>query len=190
MPLASQSGGELNLISKDLCWIEIPDPTNAIVPYKIYPRILPIISDQKSAEYVDTAIPGRSSPMKTYAHSSNRAITMQLMFLTVTPDDLKRNLQDLYAIMSAEYPRDGDPYKPPVICQVSCGEMISKKPLCCILRSYTANYPDNVAWDEKTLVPYFFTVNTSWEVVYSTSGGVDGDSNSLPNQERIFKIGQ
>ena len=51
-----------------------------------------------------------------------------------------------------------------------------------ILKSYSVKFPTDIAWDESTLLPYKFDVDTSWDVVYK--------SMDLPGQERIFQTGR
>ena len=150
----------------------------------IRPKILPEITDTKQASYADTTIIGRSVPIKTYSHSDNRVISIRLHFLVVEERDILKNYRELWAIESATYPREGTPYRPPPVCKIECGKMLGDKPLCAILQNYNIQFPNNVVWDKNTLVPYYFQVNTSWHVVYSSDG-----VGSLPNQERILKEG-
>jgi hypothetical protein len=148
---------------------------------KIYARILPDISDSKSAQYSDEAIIGRSSPFKTYSHSENRTISWTAYFMTTKETDIKRNLIDLRAIQSVTYPRDNfEPYAPPPVCSIKCGTILGDEALCVVLRSYTVKHPTDVSWDQSTLLPYKFSVDMSWDVVYQ--------SESLPGYEKILGI--
>lgn len=177
MALATSSpGGRLKTLN-DKCKIKIENHT-------INLKILPEISDTKKATYSDTTIIGRSTPIKTYSHSDNRIITLKMHFIVVEPEDIQRNIADLRAIASATYPREGDPYRPPPICVLDCGRGLGEEPLCCVLENYSVSFPTNVAWDKDTMLPYYFEVNTSWCVVYASSG-----SKKLPNQYKIMRDG-
>lgn len=173
MPKATSRTGSLEVIQN--CELNIAGR-------RIQFRILPEITDSKSASYKDEPIIGRSFPIKTYSHSENRIISMRIHFIVVEEEDIQRNLQDKRTIESAEYPRDGSPYRPPPICRIKCGSMLAEGELCAVLRSYSTQYPTNVAWDENTNLPYYFNMNLQFEVVYPTS--------DLPGQERILQIGR
>lgn len=173
---ATLQHGKLQTL-KDKCSISIPG-------YKdIQLKILPEISDSKQARYNDEPVIGRSFPIKTYAHSENRVISMRLHFQVVNEIDLEENVRALWAIQSATYPRSGEdgPYRPPPICRIQCGRMLGEIPLCAILESYQVQVPTDCVWDEHTLVPYYFYLNTTWQIVYAAS--------RLPNQELILNGG-
>ncbi len=150
----------------------------------IRPRILPEITDTKRATYADTTIIGRSFPIKTYSHSDNRVLSMRLHFMSVEGSDLLDNMFDLRAIQSATYPRTGQPYRPPPVCVIECGRMLGDRPLCVILESYSVQIPNNVVWDRSTLIPIYFSVSTTWHVVYASD-----QAGGLPNQKQIFEGG-
>lgn len=174
---ATIQGGKLRALDKG--YILIKDR-------RIKFRSLPDISDTKSATYADEPIIGRAFPMKTYSHSDNRSIGVELYFYTVEPDDIDRNILDLRAIESAVYPQDGSgagaPYTPPPICKLKCGQLLADEALCVVLKSYSVKFPRDVAWDEATYLPCTFQVSTSWEVVYR--------STDLPGQDRIMISGR
>ena len=153
--------------------------------YTIYMRSLPDISDSKQAVYNNEAIIGRSFPMYTYSHSADRQIHLQLHFYVTEQCDIQRNLNDLRAIQSAVYPTPASdqntPFKPPPICQIKCGQLLSSGPLCAILQSYSVKFPTEVIWDESSFCPFKFDIDTSWLAVYT--------SNNLPNQGRILIYG-
>lgn len=200
MPKATQQGGRLSVI--DDCYIVIPydgakppeppkesDPT-FIFKEKIVIVVmdnLPDISDTKSANYSDETIIGRSNPVKTYSQSDNRSISMQIHFIVSKPSDVYVNLQKLRAIQSALYPRDGEgggsPFIPPPVCRMKCGNLLSTQEICVILKQYSVKFPTDVAWDANSgnFTPYKFDVDTTWDVVYSSS--------SLPGQREIFQAG-
>lgn len=189
------SRGELKKIPD--CYIYIPGLWRARIrenvmdenwfESRIYARILPDISDSKSAQYSDEAIIGRSSPFKTYSHSENRTISWTSYFMVTEDIDIKRNLVDLRAIQSVTYPRDDfQPYAPPPVCAIKCGSMFAVdsdgngSELCVVLRSYAVKFPTDVSWDETTYLPYKFSVDMSWDVVYQ--------SDNLPGYEKILGI--
>lgn len=179
------------------CYIKIPVTTsisemggtdrtfeNGEKIHKIEMRILPDISDAKSANYNDEPIIGRSSPMKTYSHSENRTINWTAHFIICEEIDKKRNFYELRAIQSVVYPRDENiqPFAPPPVCSIKCGWMLGKDELCVVLRSYSVKYPVDVPWDEEYLMPYKFSVDMQWDVVYES-----GDKRRLPGQEKIYR---
>ncbi len=175
MPKATDPQGDLIFIRD--CFIRIENRT-------IRFKILPDISDQKSASYSDESIIGRSFPVKTYSHSENRSISMELHFIALKRADINANLRDLRLIQSACYPREGlngSPYRPPPVCQLKCGRMLGNAGVCAILKNYSVKFPTDVPLDELTLLPYKFDVSTTWEVVYASS--------NLPGQEMIASTG-
>jgi len=175
MTKATDGSGDLQPIEK--CKVIIPGATTIIMDN------LPDISDTKSAAYNDEAVIGRSVPLKTYSHSENRVINTKIHFFIRKKSDAEENLSKLYALQSAVYPQSGDPYKPPPICQLQCGDLLAKSvPLCVVLLSYNVSYPTDVAWDKETLCPYKFDVDCSWQVVYAVD--------DLPNSERIVQEGR
>jgi hypothetical protein len=169
---------------KDLpnCYVDIPNYG------KINLNNLPEISDSKSAAYNDETAIGRSQPLKTYSHSDNRVISMQLKFYVGKQEDINTNLNHLRALESAVYPRDqvggaaNAPFVPPPICRIRCGKLLAEDELCCVLQSYSVKFPTDVAWDETFYLPYKFDVDTSWQTVYKSS--------DLPGQGRILNSGR
>ena len=184
MALATTNGGRLNTLN-DNCYIIIPNFTGGGGKdgNQIQLRILPEITDTKKATYADATVIGRSNPIKTYSHSDNRVITMKLHFIVIEKSDIQTNISYLRAIQSAVYPRLGDPYTPPPICQIRCGDALAQaQPLCVVLETYSLSFPTNVAWDKDTLLPYYFEISTTWHVVYA--------SKDLPNQNAILQFGR
>jgi len=183
MPKATQLGGALIPINE--CYIDIPGAKKIILDN------LPDISDTKSANYSDEVVIGRASPLKTYSQSDNRSITMQIHFIISKPEDVKTNLENLRAIQSACYPREGEndaPFIPPPVCKIKCGKLLSKEgEVCVILKNYSVKFPTDVAWhadeesDRDAFTPTKFDVDTTWDVVYSSA--------DLPGQQRIFNMG-
>jgi len=181
MPRATIPGGELENISK--CYIVVPVRRGAL---KIELNNLPDITDSKSASYNDEPVIGRSFPLKTFSHSENRTISMQLHFFVVKQTDVVTNLFYLRLLESAVYPREdassGAPFVPPPVCRIKCGLLLADSELCVVLKSYSVKFPTDVAWDSFNFTPYKFDVDTTWEVVYR--------SEALPGQERIFESGR
>jgi hypothetical protein len=186
MPAATMIGGALRKI--DRCYIRIPRP-KPLLPgqdpeFVLYMNTLPEISDQKAANYTDENLMGRSSPMKTYSHSENRSISVQIHMIVSAPNEAQYNLEALRAIQSAVYPRHSggqSPFIPPVICKIKCGSLLADEELCVVLKQYNVKFPTEVAWDEILFTPFKFDIETSWEVVYKSS--------DLPGSERIFAYG-
>lgn len=196
MPKATNIGtGKLNPISD--CYISIPITGNSgfgNVPLlessgfdvvKITFDNLPDISDSKSASYNTEPVIGRSTPLPTYSHSDSRTISITCHF--IIPDgNFDKYITYLRALESATYPRiiasSGAPFVPPVVCSIKCGKLLGDSPLCCVLQNYSVKFPTDVVWDEVSLLPIKFDVDTSWLVVYS--------SDELPNQDRIFSSGR
>ena len=159
---ATEQYGKLKIL--DRCHIFVPKYGTVRL------RVLPEISDKKSAQYKDEPVIGRSFPIKTYSHSENRIIGMKVHFVTIEQVDLLNNIKDLRALQSAVYPFDGslsNPYLPPPICKIMCGDILSAGPLCVVLKDYSVSFPPDVVWDDKTYIPYKFDVDLNWEVVYS-----------------------
>lgn len=181
MPRATIEGGPLIPIND--CYIIIPIGKKT---FKFTFDNLPDITDQKSASYNDEIVIGRASPLKTYAQSDNRSISMQIHLIVSKPGDVDYNLQALRAIQSATYPREGEngaPFVPPPICRIRCGDLLANgKELCVILKSYSVKFPTEVAWDEKKFTPFKFDIDTQWDVVYKSA--------DLPGQERIYSLGR
>jgi len=199
MPLATDKTGILTPIQStgnaNDCSITIPSDSGPVV---IVLNNLPEIADSKSASYADEGIIGRAMPLKTYSHSENRVISTKLTFFTIQPGDYTTpgttdyNLAALRALESAVYPRDpssnnslaanGLPYSPPPVCSIQCGQLLGNQPLCAVLTRYSVDFPTDVAWDEATLLPYKFTVDCEWHVVYTNS--------NLPGSDRILGTGR
>lgn len=171
------NSGKLNPI-KD-CSLTIPNAGEIVM------NNLPDISDTKSAVYNNESIMGRSFPLYTYSHSSDRSISLQIHFFIIEKGDGAKNLQYLRWIQSAVYPREGSggaPYQPPPVCTLQCGKLLASEKICVILQSYSVKFPTQVAWEEETYCPFRFDVDTSWLVVYN--------SQDLPYQSRIVKSGR
>jgi len=200
MPKATIAGGGGPLNAIDDCYIIIPANVKPPEDGKNSPTFkyeekqvriimdnLPDISDSKSANYAEETIIGRTCPIKTSSQSDNRSITVQLHFIISQPYHVNENLAKLRALQSAAYPREGEeggsPFIPPPVCKMKCGNLLGTKEICVILKSYSVKFPTDVAWDaeSKNFTPYKFDVDTTWDVVYSSS--------SLPGQNEIFQAG-
>lgn len=181
MPAATIVGGAL--VPIDDCYIIIPTGSEE---FELKFKVLPEISDSKTASYNDEQVIGRASPLKTYAQSDNRTISVQIHMVVSESSDVEYNLSAMRAIQSAVYPRNGDngaPFVPPPVCRIKCGKLLSSsEELCVVLKSYSVKFPTEIAWDEQTLLPYKFDIDTSWDVVYKSA--------DLPGQDRIFTSGR
>lgn len=175
--MTKATNGQCDLIPIENCKIIIPGALTITF------NNLPDISDTKSAAYNDEPVIGRAVPLKTYSHSENRVINTKIHFFIRKEADGEENLRQMRALQSAVYPQPGDPYKPPPICQLQCGRILSTgRALCVVLLSYNITFPTDVAWQKDTNCPYKFDVDCSWQVVYAT--------NDLPNSNRIFQQGR
>jgi len=177
MPTATDKTCKLKPID---CTITVPGAGD------LQPRILPEVTDSKSATYNDEPIIGRSFPVKTYSHSDNRSIGMKWHIVIVDEETKSEAIRQLKAFQSCVYPIDGQgqtPYEPPSICTIDCGEILSAgsggATLCVVLKSYSVSYPTDVAWDEDDLIPYKFDIDLQWDVVYATS--------DLPGSDKIIE---
>lgn len=175
---ATDGTGSLQVIQN--CFISIPG-------YKMITfNNLPDISDSKSVAYNDEPVIGRSTPIKTFSHSENRTISLNIHMFTLNQNDVEKNLSDLRALESCAYPRDGNnsvPFIPPVVCTIQCGSLLGTYGVCVVMKSYTVKYPTDVPWDEigGTYLPYRLDVETTWDVVYN--------SQNLPGQDQILNSG-
>jgi len=188
---ATRKYGDLEAIPD--CTLSIPvtpEGGGAATPTDIEFYILPDISDSKGASYNDENLIGRSNPIKTYSHSENRSISVEIHFIALKREHIERNLEWLRTIQSAVYPRDGSggaPYLPPPICHFKCGQLLGQEGVCVILKNYSVKFPTDVPWATvqvggiTSLLPYKFDVSTTWEVVYASS--------KLPGQHRIVDEG-
>ena len=173
---ATRPGGDLVPIPD--CYIQCGNNNT------IEMKILPDISDSKSASYSDESIVGRSFPMKSFSHGENRSISWTAHFVNCKEGDAESLLEDLRSIESCVYPDDegtSTPYSPPPICKIKCGRILGEEELCVIMKSYSVKFPTDVAWDEDTYLPYKFDVDMSFDVVY--------DSTDLPGSDKIFSDG-
>lgn len=182
MPAATIIGGALVPIED--CYIAIP--VGGYGDFTLTFKVLPDISESKTVSYNDEQVIGRASPLKTYAQSDNRTLSVQIHMVVSEESDIEYNLAALRAIQSAAYPREGKngaPFVPPPVCRIKCGRLLSEgRELCVVLKSYSVKFPTEIAWDEETFVPYKFDIDTSWDVVYKSA--------DLPGQERIFISGR
>lgn len=180
---ATLASGDLQPINN--CYILLPTSE------KIVMKILPEITDSKSASYNDEPIIGRSFPLKTYSHSENRTISWTIHLMVIKEGDQEDNMKILRALESCVYPDDansgGAPYSPPHICEIACGSLLTSpntqtpKPLCAVMKSYTVKFPSDVVWDDRFVIPHKFDIDLQFDVVYSSS--------DLPGQDQIFQSG-
>jgi hypothetical protein len=173
--------GDSQTLTKS-CYILIQ---NAGLQGSIYQKILPDISDSKSASYADESAIGRSMPFKTYQYSENRTISWTAHFLVEQKSDIEKFFGHIRAIESAVYPDKSDkaPYIPPPLCELRCGGLLSGSgaPLLAVLKSYSIKFDTSVPWDRDTLLPYKFDIDMQFDVVYNQS--------DLPNSSLIWGLG-
>jgi hypothetical protein len=187
MTRATNQYGELQELSK----------CNITTPYgMIRLKILPEISDSKGANYTNEPITGRTTPLTNYSYSEPRTITMDMTFAITTWQDIEDNLTYLRLLESLVYPGDprgSAPFTPPPVSKIICGKLLGDDPLCVILKSVSPKFPTDVPWDLETYLPYNFSVNCQWEVVYacenlptkSLSINSDSSSDNSYNMEVI-----
>lgn len=178
MPKATIPSGLLSNIEN--CYLEIPDYGRIIL------NNLPDVSDSKSVVFNSEGIIGRSSPLHTYSYSDTRTISIQFHFVAMYREDFFYNLQDMRALQSCAYPREGkspSPFRPPVICKLKIGNLLAnQQDLCVVMQQYSVKWDTDIAWDEETLCPYKFDVDTTWMTVYTSA--------DLPYASRIISSGR
>lgn len=134
-------------------------------------KILPDLTDSKAAQYVNEPIPGRSTPLISYAYSDARTISSDLHFMVTKFNDIQENMRNLRILQSLTYPggyAKQAPFTPPPVVKFKCGSLLDGSDgLCVVLKSYSFRADPTVAWDPVTFLPYRFTVSCSWEVVYA-----------------------
>jgi hypothetical protein len=163
-------------------------------PYYIIPTQLPDISDSKTVDYHSENIPGRSSPMKIFHASNDRTIQITLHCTVVMQSDILKYLTWKRALESCLYPTNAEdgmaPFGPPKVCKIQCGLFLAQAtsgknsqpaPVCAILKSCSTKAGTDVAWDEATYLPWKFSIDTSWDVVYA--------STQLPVDNRLRYLG-
>lgn len=147
-------------------------------------KILPDISDGKTANYSDETGIGRSAPLKVFSHGETRNIGWGVHFLAESEEESIQNLKDLRFLESLVYPDQGTNnilMKPPPVVSIKCGNLLGDDAICAVLKSYNVKFPVDVMWDENTLLPMKFDVDLSFEVVYATF--------NLPGAGRILETG-
>jgi hypothetical protein len=172
--MKATNGSKLNWIGASIIVNKIPIDLN----------ILPDFNDSKQASYNDESIPGRSFPFKSFNAGETRTISFTIYFLSTSDEELTKNITYKRLLESATYPRDNESTglsMPPPICQINCGELFGDNTTDVILRRYATKYPRDVVWNQIKMVPYYFTMDTEWDVVYANS--------DLPGQERIYRRG-
>lgn len=153
---------------------------------EIVMQSLPDISDGKGAQYADETSIGRAAPFKTYQNSDNRSISWDCHFVVTQESDIELYFKYIRAIQAAVYPQDGTeggtagaPYLPPPLCQIKCGNLLSKDFLNVVMKQYSLKFDTQVPWHEETYLPYKFDVSLQFDVIYEQS--------SLPGMDMIFR---
>ena len=151
-------------------------------------NILPDISDSKSALYQSENGIGRAAPFTVFAHSELRTISWTCHFIvhstrSALGGDITSAADVIDAIrtlQSATYPETSDG-KPPPICKLKCGKLLSDNDVCAVLKSCTVKYDTTVPWDTSTMIPYKVDVDLTFDVIY--------DQSKLPISSSILKLG-
>lgn len=169
-----------DLIDIEDCYINIPELNE-----KIIMKILPDISDSKSASYSDENGIGRSSPFKNYSHSENRTVSWTVHFIICKDGDQDTILRYLRTFEACTYPfsesQGGAPFAPPPICHLRCGKFLSNKDeVCAVLKNYSVKADPSVPWDEDSYIPYKLDVDLSFDIVY--------DQADLPGARKILEL--
>jgi hypothetical protein len=173
---ATNGVGKLEKI-KD-CYLQSSQEANGKLyasdePMKMYFDNIPDISDKKSAKYNDETGIGRTAPIKAYANSENRNISVECHFFVQEKSgsrSAKAILTTLRWLEAHVYPRDDPaPYAPPPIMQIKCKKILSELPLCVVLLDYNVKFDSSVPWDEETGIPYKVDVSLNFEAVYNSS---------------------
>jgi hypothetical protein len=181
MPRATLATGDLIEIRD--CYIHIEMGAGVEIPMKIVPEI----SDSKSATYPDENAIGRSFPFKNYSYSDNRTISWTAHFMVCKEGDQATLYQYLRAIEACVYPKtqdtNGAPYNPPPLCKLRCGQLLDRDAdLCCVMKSYSVKYDTSIPWDEDGFMPYRLDIDMQFEVVV--------DNSQLPGAEQILALGE
>jgi len=137
----------------------------------IFMKVLPDITDGKQANYSDENGIGRSAPLKIFSHGETRNIGWTVHFIAESKEDAQENLRLLRVLESLVYPDEGTNdilVKPPPICKLKCGKLLSNDQLCAVLKSYSVKFPTDCIWDETTYLPMKFDVELSFDIVFQT----------------------
>jgi hypothetical protein len=186
MGKATDNTGDLLEIKN--CYIKIPDFNNLTIPMKI----LPDISDSKSASFSSEKAIGRSMPFIGYESSESRQITWDAHFVICKEGDQDDIMGYIRALQACTYPQPGNgstSYLPPPTLKLRCGELLSKgqetTEVCCILKSYSLKFDTTVPWYEteenSSLIPYKMDISLTLEVIYNQA--------NLPGSDKILSSG-
>jgi len=140
---------------------------------KVVMKILPDITDSKSASYADESAIGRTMPFKTYQYSENRTIGWTAHFVVERAEDVREIFENLRVLESCVYPENlslGDAtYRPPPICQLRCGLLLgsASTPVYAVMKSYSVKFDTSVPWDQDTFMPFKLDVDMQFDVVYN-----------------------
>lgn len=181
MPKATLASGDLVELKE--CYIDIPDLNETITM-----KILPDISDSKSASYPDEKAIGRSMPFKSFENSENRTISWTAHFFVCKDGDQDQILSWMRTLEACTYPQykntGGAPYAPPPICKLRCGAILSSleaEDVCCVLKSYSVKFDTSFPWDDVTFIPYKLDIDLQFDVVYNQA--------DLPGADKIMTDG-
>ena len=139
-----------------------------VIPFQFMPDT---ITDNKSAVFNDINIIARSSPIKSYSHSSARQISFKLEFfakpekgqLVPTPGMIKKTVDTLRSLVSPTYLQ----FKilPPPKCLVIVGGQIAFVGIC---KSVGVSYSNNSPWEIRGVnLSHHATVSLTFEEALS-----------------------
>ncbi len=154
--------------------VDVENPNRVIsgTAHIVYMNVLPDISDSKSASYADESAIGRTMPFKTYQYSENRTIGWTAHFVVNQQQDIAKIFTDLRYLESCVYPESpgqNAPYRPPPICKLRCGTLLSGRTtdLYAVMKSYSVKFDTSVPWDQTTFMPFKLDVDMQFDVVYN-----------------------
>lgn len=163
------------------CYIVIP-ALDVEMPMKI----MPDISDSKSASYSNENAIGRSFPFTNYSYSENRTIAWTAHFIVCKDSDPDEIMGFVRACEACTYPitqdTSGASYAPPPICRLRCGELLSfQDDVCAIMKSYSVKFDNTVPMAEGSYIPFKLDIDLQFDVVQ--------DQANLPGAHQIMDLG-
>lgn len=126
-------------------------------------KVVPTISDSKSANYASQTIYGRSNPVRSYSESGPRTITIGWSVFN-TDEDIENNIKLIRAIQASVHPKYQ--YDPPPICKLQCGKLLSSGVVDVLVTNYKFNYSNDCVYNDD-LIPFQIDIDLDLEVAYS-----------------------
>lgn len=164
------------------CYIAIPALLDEPIPMKI----MPDISDSKSASYSNENAIGRSFPFTNFSNSENRTISWTAHFMVCVESDPEEIIGYMRAFEACTYPitqdTSGASYNPPPICKLRCGQLLaSEDDVCAVMKSYNVKFDPSVPMVEDSYIPYKLDIDLQFDVVH--------DQANLPGAHQIMDLG-